>query len=97
MMSELFNELKTSLEEAIEIETGNKSAARTTTFDVADVKEIRERLHVSQAEFAEALGTNINTIKSWESRRRNPTGTAAKVLSMIMRNPDIYKELAAHS
>ena len=96
-MSALFNELKASLEEAVEIKAGKKTAARSTTFDVADVKEIREQLHVSQAEFAEALGTNINTIKSWESRRRNPTGTAAKVLSAIMRNPDIYKELAAHS
>lgn len=30
---------------------------------------------------AKALGTSVDTIKSWGSRRRNPTGLAAKVLA----------------
>jgi len=91
-----FNELKTSLEEAADIQQGKQSASRVTQYEVVDIKTIREQLNVSQREFAEALGTSIDTIKSWEGKRRNPTGLTAKVLSTIRDNPDFYRELAAH-
>ncbi len=92
----IFNELKSSLEDAVDIHQGNKEAARITRYDIADVKAIRNSLHVSQAEFAQALGTSVDTIKSWESRRRNPTGLAAKVLATIQDNPEFYRELSVH-
>ena len=92
----IFDELKSSLEEAVEIHQGRKTASRITRFGIADVKSIRDSLQVSQAEFAKALGTSVDTIKSWESRRRNPTGLAAKVLATIQDNPSFYKELSVH-
>lgn len=91
-----FDDLKTSLEEAVEIKKGVKAAASVTRYDIADVKAIREQLNVSQAEMAKALGTSVDTIKSWESKRRNPTGLAAKVLATIQSNPAFFHELAAH-
>ncbi|MDC9616073.1 NadS family protein [Xenorhabdus khoisanae] len=91
-----FDELKSSLEEAIEIKQGNKAAARVTRYEVADVKAIRAQLNMSQAEMAKALGTSIDTIKSWEQKRRNPAGLTAKVLAIIQDNLDFYKVLAAH-
>jgi len=91
-----FDELKTSLGEAVEIKKGAKKAARVTRYEVADVKAIREQLNVSQSEMARALGTSVDTIKSWESKRRNPTGLAAKVLAAIQANPAFYYELASH-
>lgn len=91
-----FNELKASLDEAVEIKKGAKKAARVTRYEVADVKAIREQLNVSQSEMAQALGTSVDTIKSWESKRRNPTGLAAKVLAAIQANPAFYYELASH-
>ncbi len=81
--------LKRPLEEAVEIKDGNKAPARATRYEVADVKAIRTQLNVSQAEMAKALGTSVDTIKSWESRRRNPTGLAAKVLAVIQANPGV--------
>ena len=92
----IFNELKSSLDEAVDIHQGRKAASRITRFEIADVKSIRDSLQVSQAEFAKALGTSVDTIKSWESRRRNPTGLAAKVLATIQDNPSFYKELSVH-
>ena len=92
----IFNDLKSSLEEAVEIHQGSKEASRVTRFEIADVKSIRESLKVSQVEFAKALGTSVDTIKSWESRRRNPTGLAAKVLATIEENPSFYKALSTH-
>lgn len=91
-----FDELKTSLEEAVEIKQGLKKPARVTRYEIADVKAIREQLNVSQSEMAKALGTSVDTIKSWESKRRNPTGLAAKVLATIKENPDFFRELASH-
>ena len=90
------DELKTSLEEAVEIKQGLKEPARVTRYEIADVKAIREQLNVSQSEMAKALGTSVDTIKSWESKRRNPTGLAAKVLATIKENPDFFRELASH-
>ncbi|MCU6684645.1 helix-turn-helix domain-containing protein [Leclercia sp. H6W5] len=91
-----FDELKTSLKEAVDIKNGTKAPAHVTRYEIADVKAIREQLNVSQAEMAKALGTSVDTIKSWESRRRNPTGLAAKVLATIQANPAFFYELAAH-
>ncbi|CAM3624194.1 Antitoxin igA-2 [Vibrio aerogenes CECT 7868] len=92
----IFEDLKTSLEEATAIKRGQKKAAKTTRYEIADVKAIRAQLKVSQAEFAAALGTSVDTIKSWESRRRNPTGLAAKVLAMIKDNPEFYQQLTLY-
>lgn len=91
----MFSELKSSLEEAIDIKENQKSA-RVTRYEISDVKAIRAQLSVSQQEFAQALGTSVDTVKSWESKRRNPTGLAAKVLATIQDDPNVYKLLATH-
>ncbi|GAA0511617.1 NadS family protein [Tatumella terrea] len=92
----IFNELKTSLEEAVAIKKGDALPARVTRYNVADVKAIRAKLNVSQAELAAALGTSLDTVKSWEQKRRNPTGLAAKVLATLQDDPQYFKVLAAH-
>ena len=69
---------------------------QTSRYEIADVKAIRAQLNVSQTEMAQALGTSVDTIKSWESRRRNPTGLAAKVLAAIQANPALFRELAKY-
>ncbi|PTB94277.1 transcriptional regulator [Marinobacter sp. Z-F4-2] len=92
----IFDELQTSLQEAVEINQGNTEASRTARHEVADVKAIRTKLNVSQAEFASAMGTSVDTIKSWEGKRNNPAGLAAKVLATIRNNPDFFNEIASH-
>jgi putative transcriptional regulator len=93
----VFNELQVSLEEAVEIHHGLKKPARITRYEVADVKTIREDLlKVTQVEFAATMGVSLDTIKSWESKPRNPAGLAAKVLATIQDDPKIYAALAAH-
>ena len=92
----IFNELKDSLTEEVQIKQGQKTASRVTRYEVADVKALRESLAITQAQLAQALGTSVDTIKSWESKRRNPTGLAAKVLATIQDNPEFYHQLAAH-
>ena len=52
-----FDELKASLEEAVEIKNGTKSPARVTRYEMADIKAIRENLNITQSEMAKVLGT----------------------------------------
>lgn len=92
----IFDELKGSLNEAVDIKQGRKVAGRVTRYEVADVKTLRKNLAITQAQLAQALGTSVDTIKSWESKRRNPTGLAAKVLATIQDNPEFYHQLAEH-
>ena len=51
----IFEELKTSLEEAVDIKNGVNSPARVTRYEIADVKAVRAQLNVSQAEMAKVL------------------------------------------
>lgn len=93
----MFDDLKSSLEEAVEISKGDVKASRQANYKIADVKAIRSQLQVSQVDFAHALGTSVDTVKSWESKRRNPTGLAAKVLLTIEEEPILYHALAQQS
>lgn len=92
----IFEGLKASLEEAAEIQNEKRPVSRVTRYEVTELKAIRSHLCVSQQEFAIALGTSLHTIKSWEYKRRNPTGMTAKVLATIRDNPDFYNQLASH-
>ncbi len=61
-----------------------------------NVKAIREKLHVSQKEFASYFGVSIRTIQEWEQHRRTPSTIARNFLKVIERIPKaVLKALAA--
>ncbi len=61
-----------------------------------DVKAIREKLHVSQKEFASYFGVSVRTIQEWEQHRRTPTTIARNFLKVIEKAPKaVLKALAA--
>jgi len=93
MSDSIFADLKASLEEAVEIKNGQLKADKVTRYDVVDVKAIRTSLNATQQDFADVIGSSLDTVKSWESKRRNPTGTAAKLLMAISRQPGLYQDL----
>ena len=90
MKKDLFADLVASAEAMVAIEKGETKPddANVHHFDTLDVKRIREEVGKSQAEFAEIIGASFDTLKSWESHRRNPSGTAKKLLTLINRNPE---------
>ena len=47
-----------------------------------DVKAIRERMKLSQAEFSSRLGVSVRTLQEWEQGRRNPSGPAVSLLGI---------------
>lgn len=60
-----------------------------------DVKEIRQRLRLSQPEFAERFGFSIGAVRHWEQGSRSPSGPTLILLSVISRSPDAVREAVA--
>lgn len=49
------------------------------------IKQLRERSHVSQAVFAAMLNTSLSTVQKWEIGDKKPSGPSLKLLSLIQR------------
>jgi len=52
-----------------------------------DVRAIRERLGLSQYEFARTYRLSQRTVQEWEQHRREPSESARVLLYAISRNP----------
>ncbi|MEQ1627628.1 MAG: DNA-binding transcriptional regulator [Nitrospira sp.] len=48
------------------------------------IKHIRECSRVSQAVFARLLNTSLSTVQKWEIGQKRPTGTALKLLHLVL-------------
>ena len=64
---------------------------------VSRVKVLRERLGMTQAEFAEAFHLPITTLRDWEQRRSEPDAPARALLLAIERDPEVMRKLLAES
>ena len=90
-MSKLGQELIEGMKEAVAHARGNMTGARTRTVEIPDVRALREQLHMSQSEFAEAYHIPLATLQGWEQGRRMPDATAAAYLAVIARIPNEAK------
>ena len=96
MSDSIFNDLYASMKQAELIAKDEMKPANITRYEIADVKAIRSQLDVSQKELAKAMDVSIDTVKSWEQGRRNPTGLASKVLHLISKEPELYAKFSIH-
>lgn len=55
--------------------------------DEVDVAALRNRLGLSQAQFARAFGLDVSAVQAWEQHRRHPDRTARVLLAVIAREP----------
>ena len=53
-----------------------------------DVKQLRERLGVTQEQFALRYGLELDALRNWEHGRREPDRAAKSYLSVIAREPE---------
>jgi putative transcriptional regulator len=58
------------------------------------ISEIRERMDLSQSEFANLLGVSVRTLQEWEQGRRMPSGPARALLKIAHKNPKALLEIA---
>lgn len=62
---------------------------------VSRVKVLRQRLSMTQVEFAEAFHLPITTLRDWEQHRSTPDAPARALLLAIERDPEVMRRLLA--
>jgi len=87
-----FDKLVASVKQAGEIKRGKLKPSRAFRFKPADIKAIREKLGVSQSEFALMIGVSVSTLQNWEQGRRQPDGPARALLKVAAENPEAVAE-----
>ena len=92
MKEELFQQLTASLKEGGAILRGKRKASRTTTLKWPDAKKIREKLGLSQSQFASLIGISPRTLQNWEQGHRHPEGTARALLRVAEIHPQAVLE-----
>ena len=86
-MSKAGKKVIRGLKEAIAHERGEKTKVAVHVPARVDVKAIRARMGLSQAEFAQRFGFTLDSLQNWESGRREPAGTARVLLTVIDKEP----------
>ena len=61
--------------------------------ETVDVRRIREKLRLTQAEFARIFGFKLATLRHWEQKTRVPEGPARAYLLVIDREPDVVRRV----
>jgi putative transcriptional regulator len=94
-----------SAREAVEIERGEKEAARVTRYTAAEasvdappryvakrIREIRDHMALSQPVFAAALNVSPETVRAWEQGKRQPDGPTLRLLEVAEQHPEVLLE-----
>ncbi|MEO7014656.1 MAG: DNA-binding transcriptional regulator, partial [Dokdonella sp.] len=50
------------------------------------IKQLREKNHVSQPVFARYLNTSESTVEKWETGAKKPSGMALKLLGIVQKH-----------
>lgn len=93
-----------SAREAAAIEKGELNPARVSrhltaataevipppTFDAARIRDIRDRMELSQPVFAAALNVSPETVRAWEQGKREPEGPTLRLLEVAERSPGLF-------
>ena len=86
-MTQAFQNIKQGLDEAIAHARGNKLGVKLHQPQAVDVSQLRERLGLTQEQFAARFGFSVATLRHWERGDRSPNGAALVLLNVIDRNP----------
>jgi putative transcriptional regulator len=97
-MSKVAASIRRGLEQAVAYTQGqaDKKSYRVHVPARIDVKAIRNRLGMTQEEFAARFGFSVNTLRHWEQGKRQPEGATRAYLLVIERAPQaVQKALKA--
>lgn len=89
MSNEVYDDLSNSLSQALAIAQGSIEPSRVFHYDVPNIKTIRTKTGLSQAQFAAKLNISARTLQNWEQGVRNPTGAAVTLMHLLDKNPSL--------
>ena len=92
MRNEVFHKLIESIGEAAEIKAGRRRPSRLFEVKPPEIRKVREKLKLSQSEFALMIGVSQRTLQNWEQGRRRPEGPANALLKVAAKNPKAVLE-----
>ena len=97
-MSEVSKGIMRGLEEMlehaqgkIELRSRNVTIVPPRVFTAIEIRNIRDRLNMSQGFFADTIGVSKKTVESWEYGRGKPSGAAARLLAIAEVDPDALR------
>ncbi len=83
MTNKAFDKIAAGLNEAIAIARGDAKPARLHVPTEIEVRAVRAKTGLSQADFAHRFGFTADQIKAWEQNRSRPLGGVRAYLMMI--------------
>src|SRR5580700_2093376 len=83
------------LKEAIAWTEGKNDNVRVTIVDVpeVDVRKVRLKMGLSQAQFATKFGFPPATLRNWEQGRSQPDAPTRVLLAVIARHPEAVEDV----
>ena len=99
MSRKAFDRIAEGLAEAIAIARGDAEPARLFIPHEIEIRKIRQKVGMSQDQFASAFGFSLAQIRDWEQNRSRPVAALRAYLMIIERDPievlSALKEMAA--
>jgi putative transcriptional regulator len=96
MTKKAFDKIAEGLRDAVSIARGELKPAKVFIPPEIDVPGIREKLGLSQENFASVFGFTVHQIRQWEQGRSRPLGAIRAYLMVIDKAPcEIRKILHA--
>ena len=89
-MTNAFNSVKQGLTEAVahaKTKDTKTSGVKLYQPHAVDVSNLRQRLSLTQEQFAARFGFSVATLRHWERGDRAPSGASLVLLNLIDRNP----------
>ena len=89
-MTNAFSSIKQGLTEAVKhAKTKNAKASGVKLYQphAVNVSDLRQRLSLTQEQFAARFGFSVATLRHWERGDRSPSGASLVLLNVIDRNP----------
>lgn len=87
-MGTTFESISRGLNEAVAHAKGKKIIVKTYKPKAVDVSALRQRMGMTQEQFAARFGFSVATLRHWERGDRSPQGAALVLLNVIKRAPD---------
>jgi putative transcriptional regulator len=83
------------LEQAVAWSRGKNDRVRVTLVQVPeiDVRELRQKMGLSQAQFATKFGLPPATLRNWEQGRARPDAPTRVLLAVIAKHPETVEEV----